>query len=90
MFLYRVKIEELDGSRAIRLKSGLSQEEETLFAHFPIQQMSIVGEEDELDIYLALDDVIGPEQLRRLAGDIKSMVKAHDHQARVSAEIIHV
>jgi hypothetical protein len=90
MFLYRVKIEELDGARAVRLRSGLSQDEDALFAHFPIQQMNILGEDDALEIYLALDDIIGAEQLRRLAGDIRSMVRSHDHEARVSADIIHV
>jgi hypothetical protein len=94
MFLYRVKIEELDASRMLTLKNDLTRSEESFRAYCPIREMSVVTEGRdmrELDIYLALDDFIDSEQLRRLAGDLDALIDVnHTHASRVSSELIHI
>jgi hypothetical protein len=96
MFLYRVKIEELDASRMLTLKNDLTRSEESLRAHCPIREMSVVTEGRdmrELDIYLALDDFIDGEQLRRLAGELDALIDVDHAPARaprVSSELIHI
>jgi hypothetical protein len=90
MFLYRLKIDDLDAHGADELKDDLMREGEALQALFPIREMSVLAEGDKprLDVYLALDDIIGSDQLRRLSEELNAMVDAHD--AHASAELIHV
>jgi len=94
MFLYRIKVEELDALRVVTLKDDIARGGENLHAHFPIREMSVVSEaRDELDIYLALDDIIGTEQLRRLANELNSMIDMHADcrtYSRVTSELIHI
>jgi hypothetical protein len=99
MFLFRVKVEELDASRLLSLKNDLSRNEEALRAHCPIREMSVVTENSdgngELDIYLALDDFIGSDQLRRLVGELNSLLDFEPGRGvvplpRVSSELIHI
>lgn len=93
MFLYRVKIEELDASRAIRLRRDLARSEETLHAQYPIREMSLVAEQDqsELDIYLALDDIIEGDQIKRLFGELSALIEEPSAASpRVTSEIIHI
>ena len=95
MFLYRVKIEELDASHMLALRADLARGEEGLRAKCPIREMSVVteghGRARELDIYLALDDFIEAGQLKLLAGELNALL---DHGAkdcpRVSSELIHI
>jgi hypothetical protein len=99
MFLFRVKIEELSQSRLVSLKADLNRSEQALRARCPIREMSVVSADDadgsELDIYLALDDFIGSDQLRHLVGELNSLLD-FDHDAssatmpRVSSELIHI
>jgi hypothetical protein len=100
MFLYRVKFEELDGVRLASLRDDLARREEYLREECPIREMSMVTEGDadhrELDVYLALDDIIGGEQLRRLLDKLASFLdfdfkpgKAQ-RQPRISTELIHI
>ena len=88
MFLYRVKVEELDAARLLSLKNDIVRSENELRGYCPIREMSVISgtAARELDIYLALDDVIEPDQLKRLAGDINAMIDAE----RVSSELIHI
>ncbi|HWD25924.1 MAG TPA: hypothetical protein VG387_02070 [Rhizomicrobium sp.] len=87
MFLYRVKVEELDAARLLSLKNAIVRRETDLRANCPIREMSVIaGAARELDIYLALDDLIEPEQLKRLAGDLNAMIDT----PRVSTELIHI
>ncbi len=55
--------------------------------------MSVVTEggadRRELDVYLALDDFIEPEQLQRLAGELNALF-GKDCLPRVSSELIHI
>ena len=90
MFLYRVKIEELETARLIALKGDLERGEENLRAQCPIREMSVVSEahDHELDIYLALDDSLESDQLRRLADEIDTLLGTA--RPRVSAELIHI
>ena len=100
MFLYRVKVEELDAMRMLSLKNDLTRGEENLRAHCPIREMSLVSgeserEHGELDIYLALDDFIDSQQLKRLIGELNSLLDgdAKSNRARpprVSSELIHI
>jgi hypothetical protein len=102
MFLYRVKVEELDNVRLASLQDDLTRSESGLCEQWPIREMSIVaeGEADHrgLDICLALDDIIGGEQLRKLVAKLHSFLdfdfkpgKAEQKsQPRVSAELIHI
>jgi len=91
MFLYRVKVEELDAARVPSLKNDIARSEETLREHCPIREMSVIsGTARDLDIYLALDDVIAPEQLKRLAGDINALIESERATPRVSSELIHI
>jgi len=94
MFLYRVKIEELDAARLITLKSDLSRNEDTLRAQCPILEMSLQADGPaKLDIYLALDDVVDSGQLQRLAGELNALIGAGTQtkrSARVSSELIHI
>ncbi len=94
MFLYRVKIEELDASRMLTLKNDLVRNEESLRAQCPIREMSVVTQPDgrrELDIYLALDDFIDPGQMQRLAGELNALLEADKApRGRVSSELIHI
>jgi hypothetical protein len=96
MFLYRVKVEELDASRMLTLKNDLTRSEETLRAYCPIREMSVVTEGRdmrELDIYLALEDFVDAEQLQRLASDLNAMVDADaksNRRLRMSSELIHI
>jgi hypothetical protein len=87
MFLYRVKVEELDAARLLSLKNAIVRRETDLRANCPIREMSVIaGAARELDIYLALDDLIEPEQLKRLAGDLNAMIE----KDRVTTELIHI
>ncbi|HXC54213.1 MAG TPA: hypothetical protein VNU97_02875 [Rhizomicrobium sp.] len=96
MFLYRVKVEELDAVRLVSLRDDLTRGEESLRAHCPIREMSVVTEDqDELDIYLALDDFIDSEQLRRLVGELNVLLgddakASRKPRPRVSSELIHI
>jgi hypothetical protein len=99
MFLFRVKIEELSQSRMLSLKDDLSRSERALRARCPIREMSVVTEggadSGELDIYLALDDFIGSDQLRRLVGELNSLLDFDSganpfSMPRVSSELIHI
>ena len=94
MFLYRVKIEELDASRMLALRADLARGEEGLRAMCPIREMSVVTENHgapELDIYLALDDFIDAAQLKRLAGELNALLESDAGACpRVSSEFIHI
>ena len=92
MFLYRVKVEELDASRLLSLKVDLARSEPALRAQCPIREMSVVSEPRELDIYLALDDVIGGAQLKRMVAKLNSLLDiwATNAKPRVSSELIHI
>jgi hypothetical protein len=91
MFLYRVKVEELDASRLLTLKDDLARCETGFRAKCPIREMSVVREDaNELDIYLALDDVIEPTQLKTLVGEINALLAAEPARPRVSSELIHI
>ncbi|HEY0107162.1 MAG TPA: hypothetical protein VGB91_13850 [Rhizomicrobium sp.] len=91
MFLYRVTVEELDGARLLALKDDLARSEIELRANCPIREMSVMTDRDrELDIYVALDDVIGAEQLKRLAAELNAMFEASPVKPRVSSELIHI
>ncbi len=93
MFLYRVKIEDLDAARMLALRNDLSRGEGSLRAQCPIREMSVVAEggadKRELDVYLALDDFIEPEQLQRLAGELNALF-GKGSLPRVSSELIHI
>lgn len=96
MFIYRVKVEELDALRLLTLKNDLARGEESLRAQCPIREMSLVSDAgEELDIYLALDDFIDSDQLQRLVGELNSLLDSDTksnraHPARVSSELIHI
>ena len=96
MFIYRVKVEELDAMRLLTLKNDLVRGEDSLRAQCPIREMSLVSDAvEELDIYLALDDFIGSEQLRRLVGELNTLLDIdaksnRAHPPRVSSELIHI
>jgi len=95
MFLYRVKVEELDASRLLSLKNDLARSEPALRAQCPIREMSVVSDgaaaAGELDIYLALDDVIGGAQLKRLVAKLNSLLDIWaSEKPRVSSELIHI
>jgi hypothetical protein len=100
MFLYRVKVGELDAVRLLALKNDLSRSEESLRAQCPIREMSMVTEErgrdgSELDIYLALEDFIDAAQLERLAGELNALIDSdakttRARSPRVSSEMIHI
>jgi hypothetical protein len=91
MFLYRVKVEELDAVRLLTLKSDLTRSEDTLRAQCPILEMSLQTDSPAaLDIYLALDDVIDSGQLQRLAGELNALIDTSKKPARVSSELIHI
>ncbi len=94
MFLYRVKVEELDASRLLSLKNDLARSEPALRAQCPIREMSVVGEDGDakLDIYLALDDFIGGAQLKTLVAQLNAMLDMWPSRTkpRVSSELIHI
>ncbi|MEI9992424.1 MAG: hypothetical protein WDM86_20620 [Rhizomicrobium sp.] len=94
MFLYRVKVEELDASRLLSLRDGLARGEPVLRAQCPIREMSVVSEDGEaaLDIYLALDDFIGVAQLKKLVSQLNAMLDMWPNRTkpRVSSELIHI
>jgi hypothetical protein len=103
MFLFRVKVKELDAPRLDSLMADLSRSEESFRAHCPIREMSVVAEGNrkkqgnEVDIYLALDDFIDSTQLRRLVGELNSLLdfKLPDKNEGaslpcVSSELIHI
>ena len=102
MFLYRVKVGELDQARLTTLREDLARGEHSLRNACPIREMSVVtggdAEHRELDIYLALDDIIGGEQLRKLVAKLNSFLDfdfkpgkpEERQQPRVSAELIHI
>ena len=90
MFLYRVKVEELEPSRLLSLKGDLARSEPALRAQCPIREMSVVSEGRELDIYLALDDVIGGTQLRKLMSQLYAMLDMWPTKPQVSSEMIHI
>ena len=88
MFLYRVKVEELDAARLLTLKRDLARREPSLREHCPIREMSLVSDAGrDLDIYLALDDIIEADQLARLVGELNA---ALDDVRHVSSELIHI
>ena len=78
MFLYRVKVEELDSLRLASIREGLARSEDNLRRECPIREMSVVAEGDAehpgLDICLALDDIIGGDQLRNLVAKLNSFL----------------
>jgi len=99
MFLYRVKVEELTAQSLALLKSNLCRSEQSLREHCPIREMNVVADNHsanrQLDIYLALDDFIDGLQLRRLFGELRSVISMDVHAAaacepRVSTELIHI
>ena len=99
MFLYRVKVDELTARSLALLKSDLSKNEHSLRAHCPIREMSVVTDESsarrQLDIYLAIDDIIDSMQLGRLFGELRSVISKDAHAAkasepRVVTELIHI
>jgi len=100
MFLYRVKVQELDNVRLASLKDDLARSEEHLRRQCPIREMSVVTEGDAdhrgLDICLALDDIIGGDQLRKLVAKLNSFLDFDfkpgkpEERPRVSAELIHI
>lgn len=92
MFLYRVKVEELDAARSVALKLDLARSEPALRAHCPIREMSVVSERAgrELDVYLALDDFIESSQLKRLVGELNALLDTKPARSRVSSELIHI
>ncbi|MGZ5730313.1 MAG: hypothetical protein ACXWLZ_02115 [Rhizomicrobium sp.] len=99
MFVYRVKVEELTEQSLSLLKLDLYQGEKTLREHCPIREMSVVADDGahkgELDIYLALDDFINGSQVRRLMGELLTMidhgsVAAEAPEPRVSTELINI
>ena len=94
MFLYRVKVEELDAIRLTALKLDLTRGEENLRALCPIREMSVVSDDRgsrELDIYFALDDFIGSEQLRSLVGELNTLLDVDTGRApRISSELVHI
>ena len=90
MFLYRVRVEDLDSAHLLALKSDLERHEPGLRAQCPIREMSVGAAERELDIYMALDDVIGTQELKRLAAELNAMFESDSPRARVSAELIHI
>ncbi len=93
MFLYRVKVEELDASHMVSLTDDLARGEPALRAQCPIREMSVVSNaaEAELDIYLALDDFIGGAQLKSLVAKLNSFLDMWpSHKPRVSSEMIHI
>ncbi len=103
MFLFRVKVEELDAVSLDTLMRDLNRSEENFRAQCPIREMSVVNEGgrkkqgNELDIYLALDDVIDSDQLRRLVGELTSLLNFDFPETpgaasmpRVSSELIHI
>jgi len=91
MFLYRVKVEELDASHMLSLRADLARREESLRSQCPIREMSVGGGARELDIYLALDDFIEAEQLKRLAGELNALLDGDRRvRPRVSSELIHI
>lgn len=89
MFIYRVKVEDLETARMLALESDLRCRENTLRAQCPIREISLVHErrDSELDIYLALDDCIGRAQLKHLVDEIAALFGAKEH---VSSELIHI
>ena len=90
MFLYRVKVEALDASRVVSLKNDLARSEPALRAQCPIREMSVVSENAQLDIYLALDDVIGSAQLKPLVAKLNSLFDLWAPRPHVSSELIHI
>ena len=97
MFLYRVKVEDLDAGSLRALKSDLSNCEVTLRAQCPIREISVVAEDHaaELDIYLALDDFINMTQIGKLFHELRAMLSLNleprqGSHPRVSTEVIHV
>jgi hypothetical protein len=91
MFLYRVKVEELDTAALLALKADIERHEQDLRAQCPIREMSVVGEDgSELDIYLALDDVIGAEELKRLGSELEAVLDQGAGCPHVSSELIHI
>ncbi|MBL6854169.1 MAG: hypothetical protein ISS15_16335 [Alphaproteobacteria bacterium] len=100
MFLYRVKVEELDNVRLASLQDDLARSEPGLRAQCPIREMSVVAEGDAdrrlLDICLALDDIIGGDQLRKLVAKLNSFLDfdfkpgKSEQRPRVSSELIHI
>ena len=91
MFLYRVKVEELDAAHMLALKDDIERHEVELRAQCPIREMSVIGETaQELDIYLALDDVIGAVELKRLAAELNTVFDNAEIKPRVSSELIHI
>ncbi|MEJ1970543.1 MAG: hypothetical protein WDN03_18240 [Rhizomicrobium sp.] len=97
MFLYRVKVEELDNVRLASLQNDLAA---GLGEDDAIREMSVVadGAPDHraLDIYLALDDIIGGEQFRRLVAKLHAFLDFDfkpgktAQRPRISSELIHI
>jgi hypothetical protein len=99
MFLFRVKVEELDAVKLDLLMADLNRSEQSIRAKCPIREMSYVADGarkqagNGLDIYLALDDLIEPNQLRDLASEINALLESDlpkgGHE-RVTSELIHI
>ena len=100
MFLYRVKVEELDSLRLASIRDDLARSESNLRQECPIREMSVVADGDAdhraLDICLALDDIIGGDQLRALVAKLNSFLDFDykpgkpEQRPRVSSELIHI
>jgi hypothetical protein len=98
MFLFRVKVEELDAMKLELLMADLNRSEESIRAKCPIREMNVVAESGRnrdangLDIYVALDDIIEPIQLRKLAGELNALLEADlpNGTSRVSSELIQI
>lgn len=90
MFLYRVKIDELDAARMLSLKQDIANSERLLRAKCPFLEMSLVaGADKELDVYLALEDFIDSVQLRKLANELNALIES-EPRPRVQSELIHI
>jgi hypothetical protein len=90
MFLYRVKINELDAARMLSLKQDIANSEMQLRAQCPFLEMSLVGEAGKaLDVYLALEDFIDSTQLRKLANELNALIDSNP-RPHVQSELIHI
>ncbi len=99
MFLFRVKVEELDAMKLDSLMADINRSEDSIRAKCPIREMSVVAEGarksegNELDIYIALDDLVEPKQLRDLASEINALLATDLPKGgtqRVTSELIHI
>ena len=99
MFLFRVKVEELTERSLALLQFDLHQSEAKLRGACPIREMNVVTDErasgSDLDIYLALDDLVDSKRLARLLGALRVMIDVNLQSERtgaprISTELIHI